>query len=145
MALELDIKVIAETPEEARAQLKDLLDKPLVSTNGATEASAAETRSAKHEVAQRKIDMIWSRVGPNIRKLLTAAASFDDGYQTADLAKAMKVTPVKLRSYAANLGRSVKSVNAKIKDDGRIYYWDDGQGKWVMPEPIRKAILSKTN
>jgi hypothetical protein len=143
MALELNIKLVAETPDEAREQLTDLVNKPLlVSTNG-DGSSAVATPTQDMEIAQRKIDLVWSRVGPNIRKLLASAAAFDDGYQTADLAKAMKVTPVKLRSYAANLGRSVKSVNAKIKDDGPIYYWDEAQGKWVMPEPIRKAIHSK--
>lgn len=144
MALELEIKVIVETPDEARAQLTDLMNQPLVSTNGdSTGAVAAVTEPADLAIARRKIDMVWSRVGDNIKKLLRTAAGFQNGYQTQELAKAMRVTPVQLRSYAANLGRTVKRVNAAVGDDGPIYYWDDAAGRWVMPEGIRQAILAK--
>jgi hypothetical protein len=53
------------------------------------------------------------------------------------------VTPVQLRSYAANLGRTMKSINTKLGDDTPIYTWDEQHGKWVMPKAIRAAVLAK--
>jgi hypothetical protein len=144
--IELQIKVVGDTGDEIRDQLHDVVSKSLIPSDesNAPLAQVTPIDSKADAVATKKIDMVFSRVGSNIRTLIQTASSFEDGYQTADLAEKMGVTPVQLRSYAANLGRTMKSVNATLGDDTPIYAWDEQHGKWVMPEAIRQAVIAKT-
>ena len=136
--MELSVRISGDTPEALRDGLGNLdrMIKDLL-------AGGSENDS----LAKKKVDLIWNRIGENPRKLLAAAASFDTGYTTEQLATKMGTSRGQVRNYAANLGRTIKSVNAALGGNAPnmpIYSWDKEQDLWVMPAAMRDAIRAKT-
>jgi hypothetical protein len=153
MPISATIQVSGENADELRAQLTELTHLLLVGENGsepviATGTDLSDVAEEKIEfdasdVAEAKIDRVFERVGPNIKRLLTTVATYEGGYSTRQLAKDLGLPLLSLRALHGNLGRTMAPINKELGNEPPIYRWNKSTNLYEMPQEIRAAILAK--
>lgn len=86
---------------------------------GVADAASSPTPSASD--AERALDDLWPRINVNLRKLMKAAAAFDQPYDTRLLADALGWTVPATRASRGTLGRSMNAVYSNVPAAPRFF------------------------
>jgi hypothetical protein len=122
---------------ELAAALRDLA--PDVA--GANPPSGTEHKSG----AQKRLDLLWERLGPGTRKFLLHCADElgTREFSVEDMSDAAGESEGAVRARLRNLGRSLKSLGPNAPTLWESY-WDDEQMVYTFDSETREAILTKS-
>jgi hypothetical protein len=132
MTVQIAITATGTDMEDAWAQIREQLGAP---------ASAPVVEDSPIDAAHRKLDLLWPRLGPALRQVLTTAASFDGPFTSDEWVSALGVSGKTFRSHTGNIGRSLKGVNDILGTDvPKVWDWDEAKERYFLSPAMRQAI-----
>jgi hypothetical protein len=136
------ITIDASLSREGLLELRAAID---VLLGGEAAEPSPYLMEARERMAERKVREIWSRVGDNIRQLLTTAAmGWPEGeeFTMEDLSVHMRTPAKTVRSLHRNLGRTLHAMESEYPEPPMmISRWNGQRNAYRLPVEVRRAIL----